>query len=442
MRHPLPWPAAYGHRARISLLLVCLLPGPTRAAEPPHDGEAHEEIVVTASPIPKSSDELAVPVNQLDRDHLVSHLGSTLGETLRNEPGITTSGFAPGASRPVVRGQDAFRVRILDNGLGTSDVSAISGDHGVPINPLSARRVEVLRGPATLRYGGGAIAGAVNVLTDRVPRQPVGAPLSGEAFAGYGSVADEGDFSGLLRGDAGPLSWHLDGMLRQSDDYGLPGTSAVQDNTDTGVWSAAGGAAFSGELGRIGFGAQRFENDYGISEPEMPAEAPSIELESQSFDAEADLLLDLGPLEGLRFRGRYTDYQHDEVVQSDAVSKFRADTWEGRLEGLHDAFFGAAGAVGFHFREAWTVARARATSCRSRRRSGCCSTPRRASTSDSRSRRRSARPMRSSSSPWAPTRPTGPSRSAIPAPTRRPRTPPSCCCAESSRSSPTRRAAS
>jgi iron complex outermembrane receptor protein len=331
------------------LLLLAALPAVALAAEPPHeDREVREEILVTARPIPKSTDELAVPVNLVDRDHLIAHLGSTLGETLRREPGITTTGFAPGASRPVVRGQDAFRVRILDNGLGTAGVSAISADHGVPINPLSARQVEVLRGPATLRYGGGAIAGAVNVLTDRVPRAPVEAPVTGEAFAGYGSVAEQGDFAGLLEGGAGPVSWHLDGLSRQSKDYGLPGTSAVQDNTDARTWSAAAGGAWIGSRGRLGFGAHHFANDYGISEPENPADAPSIELESQSYDLEGDLSLDRGALSELRLRGRFTDYAHDEVVRGQPVSKFRAETWEARAELLHGAFFGPDGAVGVH----------------------------------------------------------------------------------------------
>jgi len=343
MSHPLSWLA----------LVVGLLPWltavPIRAAEPPHPDEPVEEILVTMSPITSSSDELAVPVNLLDRDHLIAHLGTTIGETLRNEPGITSSGFAPGASRPVIRGQDTFRVRILEDGMGTADVSAISADHGVPVNPLSAQQVEVVRGPATLRYGGGAIAGAVNVLTNRVPRSQGDTPLSGEVFAGYGSVAEQADFAAQLGGSAGPLAWHVDGLSRRSDDYGLPGTSDVQDNTDTKLWSAAGGTALFGDAGRVGLSFRYFDSDYGVTEPEDPAEAPTIELESGAVDLEGDWFVDLGPFSELRLRGRYTDYAHDEKVQGEAVSKFRADTWEGRLEANQDTWLGATGAVGLHF---------------------------------------------------------------------------------------------
>jgi iron complex outermembrane receptor protein len=343
MSHPIP------RLASIVGLLTWLSATPLQAAEPPHRDEPIEEILVTVSPLLIGPDELAVPVDLVDRDHLLAHLGTTLGETLRNEPGITTSGFAPGASRPVIRGQDAFRVRILEDGLGTADVSAISADHGVPVNPLSAQQVEVLRGPATLRYGGGAIAGAVNVLTNRVPRTEGSAPLTGEAFAGYGSVAEQGDFAARLGGASGPVTWHLDGLRRTSDDYELPGTSDVQDNTDVDLWSAAGGAALFGDAGRLGASYRHFDNEYGVTEPEDPGGAPTIDLESYAVDLEGDLFVDLGPVSELRFRSRYTDYAHDEEVRGDAVSKFRADTIEGRVEALHDAVWSASGAVGLHF---------------------------------------------------------------------------------------------
>jgi iron complex outermembrane receptor protein len=321
---------------------------PIQAKEPPHpEREVDDEIVVTGSPIQKSPDELAIPVNSLDRDHIVSHLGTTLGETLDGEVGVTTSGFAPGASRPIVRGQDSFRVRVLENGLGTADVSAISGDHGVPVNPLAARRIEVIRGPATLRYGGGAIAGAVNVLTHLVPRRS-DEPFSGEVYLGWGSVADQGDAAAQLEGALGPIALHADGLLRRSDDYDLPGRDARQDNTDTAVGSVGGGAAYVGEKGRFGGGYQLFENDYGISEPGEPTPA-SIELRSQNADVEADWRFESGPFEEIRLRGRYTDYEHDEIVAREAVSRFRADTWEGRAESLHAPILeGGAGALGVH----------------------------------------------------------------------------------------------
>lgn len=332
----------------VFLVLALFVSTSVGAAEPPHENdEIEDEIVVTASPIAKSSDELAIPINSLDRDHLVSHLGTTLGETLSREVGISTSGFAPGASRPVVRGQDSFRVRVLENGLGTADVSAISGDHGVPVNPLAAKRVEVLRGPATLRYGGGAIAGAVNVLTNVVPRETLDESIAGEVFGGWGSIANDSSLAARIESGQGPWAFHADGVLRESRDYGLPDSGRRQPNTGIDARGANIGGAYIGERGRIGLGAQWFSNDYGISEPES-ADPPSIDLDRKSVDLEADWKPS-GFIEEARFRGRYTDYAHDERDSVDVLSRFRADTGEARLELLHAPIFSeGSGAIGFH----------------------------------------------------------------------------------------------
>jgi iron complex outermembrane receptor protein len=335
--------------ASFSVLLSLAAAG-VLAAEPPHDDTEHRDvIVVTASPVAKSQDELAEAVNVLDRDHLQSHGGTTLGEALDGEPGIASSGFAPGASRPVIRGLDSFRVRVLQDGLGTHGVAEISADHGEAINPLSAQRVEVVRGPATLRYGGGAIGGVVNAITNRIPAGPIDELVRGDLFGGYGSVAEDRMFAGEAEGGYGPLAWHVDGLRRASDDYGLPSSGDTQDNTGTDLYALGGGAAWVGSRGRLGVGYGRYVDDYGISEPEDPDNAPTIELESQSFDSQADLEVARFGLGTVRWRGRYTDYTHDEVVQGDALSTFDADTWEGRLETLHDPLAGFGGAVGFHF---------------------------------------------------------------------------------------------
>ena len=200
-------------RARKSLLLLALAPllaagslataedeDPERHAhDHPHDEHGvTETIVVTASPLEHDRDELSVPVDRIDRQELLDNLGSTLGETLRRTPGISTTGFAAGASRPVVRGQDAFRTEVLEDGLRTQDVSRESPDHAVPVNPLAAKRVEVVRGPAVLRYGGGASAGVVNVITDRVPDKLPADGLSGEVFGGIGLLANERDLAARL----------------------------------------------------------------------------------------------------------------------------------------------------------------------------------------------------------------------------------------------------
>jgi iron complex outermembrane receptor protein len=141
----------------------------------------------------------------------------------------------------------------------------------------------------------------------------------------------------------------VDGLRRASDDYGLPDSSDTQPNTFTDSYAIGGGGAWLGALGRVGLGYGRNVDDYGVSEPEEPGGGPTIQLESQHFDSQADWNVGRLGLDALRWRGRYTDYTHDEVVDGDAASTFEADTWEGRLEGLHDPLGPFEGGVGFHF---------------------------------------------------------------------------------------------
>jgi iron complex outermembrane receptor protein len=342
----------YCTRHAASAVLGALLgvsPAPLFASDTPKPGHEHEEeIVVTATPLDRSPDELAIPVDSFDREHLLEHLGSSLGETLAREPGITTTGFAPGASNPVVRGQGSFRVRTLENGIGTHDVSMLSDDHGVPANPLVSRRVEVIRGPATLRYGGGAIAGAIDSLSDRVPGRLRERPIEGDLFAAYGTNANTRDGAFLLDGSTDELAWHLDGMSRDSNDYHLP-SDRDEFNTETDGYSLAAGGAWIGERGRLGFGYARFADVYGIPAPEDPAEPITIDLESDRYMLEGDLDEPLPGLSAVRLRGAFTDYQHDELEGGAIVgSSFDNQQYEGRLEFLHEPLGQATGALGLH----------------------------------------------------------------------------------------------
>src|SRR3990167_536697 len=148
------------------------------------------EVVVTASPLASPIDELAAPVDIVTRDDILGSSATTLGALLGDLPGVTQSSFAAGASRPIIRGLDNARVRMQENGIGAGDVSAVSEDHGVPIDPLSAERVEVVRGPATLRYGSQAMGGVVNVINNRIPKAIPKGGFAAEAGASHDSVSD------------------------------------------------------------------------------------------------------------------------------------------------------------------------------------------------------------------------------------------------------------
>ena len=323
-------------------------PEVTRRAVDAHHGDGDtdhhiEQIVVTGAPIEHDRDELAVPVDRIDRDELLDTMGATLGETLATRPGIASTGFTGGASRPVIRGQDAFRTEVTEDGLSTQDVSRESPDHAIPVNPLAIERIELVRGPATLRYGGGASAGVVNAITNRIPDEHPGELVTGEFFGALDSVADRRDANLNLDGGLGPVAWHVDGLYRKSDDYRIP-TGGHQRGTFADAWAASGGFSyFFEDSGRVGFGYSHFESEYGIPEEDEKAR---IDMRTNRYRLEGDWHPPLAGVRELRLRGVYSHYEHDEIAEGEVGQTYLNDQFDGRLELLHEELFGFFGAVG------------------------------------------------------------------------------------------------
>jgi iron complex outermembrane receptor protein len=346
------------HCALPVLAFLLLLSRPAAAeapAAPVHEhahehahGDEHgeiEKIVVTATPLPHQADELATPVDRLTRDQIVEDLRSTIGETVGNLPGVTQSGFTAGASRPVIRGQDAYRTEVLEGGLSTQDVSRLSPDHAIPVNPISAQSIEVVRGPGVLRYGGGASAGVVNAITNRVPNEPIAEKARGEALGAYQHNGNGGDFGALLEGGLGDFAWHLDGLYRNSDDY-ENGEGRTEKGTDTSVWSISAGASYLFETGRIGLSYARYESEYGI-----PQDEPiDVDMRTNRIRFEGDWESPLTGIREITLRGVYSDYTHDEVAGGAIGQTFDNDEFDGRLEGVHEPVLGFFGAFGLHGR--------------------------------------------------------------------------------------------
>ena len=165
---------------------------------------ASQDIIVTGQH--RRNDDILGDVSVLSGADLAGHMRATLGETLAQQPGVTTSGSGPNVARPVLRGLSGERLRILTDGIGALDVSASSSDHAVAINPLTADSIEVLHGPAALLYGSSAIGGVVNVIDSRIPRRVPDAPFKFQGLAGYGSAANQV----LLNGEVDvPLGQHF-----------------------------------------------------------------------------------------------------------------------------------------------------------------------------------------------------------------------------------------
>lgn len=183
---------------------------------------AVSEVVVTAAPFPISTDSALTAVEIIGREAIDRAPPTGLGDVLSGLPGLRSTFFGPGASRPVIRGLAGPRVLVLTNGVGLVDASALSPDHQVASDPGEAERIEVLRGPAALVYGGSAIGGVVNVIDGRIARTRPEDGLDGRLSASASSVDDGYNLSGGIKAGAGPLVFTLDGVRRQSDDYRVP----------------------------------------------------------------------------------------------------------------------------------------------------------------------------------------------------------------------------
>src|SRR5690554_3455121 len=193
-----------------------------------------DDVVVRATPLPRTAEDLTRPVEVLAGSRLDEVRAVSLGETVNRLPGVQSSYFGPGVGRLVIRGLDGARVQVLSDGLAAGDVSTVSVDHAVSIEPFLANQIEVLKGPASLLYGNGAIGGAVNVVDGRIPEAATSRPLEGRAELRAGSVNDER--TGMLRLDgtsaSGRLVFHIDALHRETGDVDIPGyaeSAALRD---------------------------------------------------------------------------------------------------------------------------------------------------------------------------------------------------------------------
>jgi iron complex outermembrane recepter protein len=305
-------------------------PSPTPAAVP-------EAPSAAGTPI----EDTFVPVTVVPSGEIAANPGATLTDSLQTEPGIIGSTFAPGASRPIIRGLDNHRVLVQENGIGSHDVSALSEDHAVPIDPLSIDRIEVVRGPATLRYGSQAIGGVVNAITGRIPEI---IPPKGISFAtrgGLSSVDDGADGGFKVTAGSGNLAVYADGFKRHAGDYDTP--QGRQFNSFVDSEGFAVGTSFINQNGYIGVAFSRFNSLYGI--PDAPPgdssvleERPRIDLRQDKLQSRGEWRVRDGGIEAVRFWLGSSWYIHDEVVgaeTSEIAQTFKNRQTEGRLEVQH-----------------------------------------------------------------------------------------------------------
>ncbi|WP_428355386.1 TonB-dependent receptor [Methyloprofundus sp.] len=306
------------------------------------------EPVIISAPLHKKAAETVHPVNILAGDDLAQKQATTIGETLKGELGIHSMSFGSNVGQPVIRGQTGPRVQVLQNGLSSLDLSGTSPDHANSTEALLAERIEVLRGPASLLYGSGAIGGIVNVIDNRIPMYvPESAELAFEQR--YNSVSDQ--WSSVLKHDGGldNFAWHIDGFYRTSDDYHVPVDSnglGYVPNTDAESWSGTVGASWIDNWGMLGFSVNYLDNNYGVPPVD---ELVRIDLKQTRYDAKAEFYEPFSWVETLKLRFGYNDYQHVELEDGITVgTQFDNQGIEGRAELVHKQLgFIDHGAFGF-----------------------------------------------------------------------------------------------
>ncbi len=359
---------------------------PDRSGDQYHAGK-DDEIVVT-SVVRRSEQDVLSGVDVLKAGELTAAVRPSIGETLQHTPGTSATSFGPNASRPVLRGLQGERVRLLTNGIGSIDVSNTSVDHAVVVNPLLAERVEVLRGPQALLYGAAAVGGVVNVIDGRVPNAVPDEPVHLAALGSYGSAANERSVAGSVDAPLGSgFVGHVDGSWLKTDDLRIGGYAlspelraeaaasanlppdpadpidfaanaalrGILPNTASETWSAGAGFAYIDEGGSLGVAYSRYDSLYGVpvrlaTRPGQEQEAPRISLVQDRIDARAELRPGGSVIERATFRVGFADYTHSELAEDGAVgTTFLNQGIEARLELAQAQRGGWTGASGAQY---------------------------------------------------------------------------------------------
>lgn len=391
------------------VIIIALTSIPTIAesnsssAEVSRDNSEIPEILVTGAMSPIGLERLGKPVSIITHKELQERTESTVGELLSNEPGVSSTYFGPGASRPVIRGQSKQRVRVLENGLDSGDVSDVSEDHAVSVDPLSVQRIDVLRGPSTLLYGSSAIGGVVNMIDNSIAENPIGKPITGEIDLRAGDSADEERTGGVsLNGEIESFNWHLSGFSRETENIEIPGYAessllrqmeeeeadvlkdednhesendeikGLLENSDTRTKGLKIGGSHVWDEGYVGLSLKLIDSNYGIPgghhhhEEELHHEkhsdedheheedseeiSPRIDMNQFKLENRGEVRLDDDFYRAVRFGFAYSKYEHKELEGDEIATQFDKDSFETRFELTHGHDDGFEGGFGTQLR--------------------------------------------------------------------------------------------
>jgi iron complex outermembrane recepter protein len=318
-----------------------------------------KEVTVTGNPL--GATDLISPAAQYSGQSLLLRSQSTLGETLDGTPGVSSTYFGPNASRPVIRGLDGDRIRILQNSGSSLDASGLSFDHAVPSDPISMERIEVLRGPGALLYGGSAVGGVVNVIDNRIPREAQfdsKGGVTGKIDFGIGSGNAEKRAGLLLEGGTDRYALHVDVFGRRTEDVTVPidlactkATSPALQNKICNSAATASGGAVGGSVffnqGYVGLSASDFRSNYGT----VAEDAVTIDMQSRRYAIEGEVRGLGGFLQSIKAQASRTEYQHTEFEGSETGTVFKNNGSDLRLQARHANLGALDGVIGLQLDE-------------------------------------------------------------------------------------------
>ncbi len=346
----------------LTAVAVSALAGAAHAQTAPQPVDRVEDVIVTAAPYAISQRATTIATDVLDEEYLATAPAASLGDLVAGRPGMRSTDFAPGASRPVIRGLSGPRVQVLTNGIGLIDASSVSPDHAVATDPAEANRIEIIRGPATLIYGGSAIGGVVNVLDDRIPTEQPEGGVDGVFSTQVSSVDNGRGGFGRVTVGAGSFAFTLDGVRRTTDDYDIPapalsrrlaeaegvarGDETEQPNSATDLTAWGVGGSWIGEKGFLGLSYKTTDSEYGtVAEPTV-----FIDLNQDRYDLRGEYRFDQGPLQAVRGSVGHATYTHTEFEDvGEPGTVFNSDGTEARLDLVQrtrDGWNGAWGVQG------------------------------------------------------------------------------------------------
>lgn len=354
--------SAHGQRKSLWLAFVAALSTPGLVLAEEAKTLDIDNVPVTGNPLGVASDDMVVPVSVLGGRELSLRRQGTLGETLNGIPGVTATQFGPNASRPIIRGLDGERVRIMQNGVGILDASSLSFDHAVGVDPLIIEQIDVVRGPAALLYGGSAMGGVVNAIDHRIPKESLNG-YTGRAESRFGGPDNTRNGAAVVDVGNGLFALHADVYSRETSNLEIPGYAISKrkslvdgiardsrgkdklNNSSALANGGALGASWTFDTGYLGISYADSNNHYGT----VAEENVRINMENKRTELAGEVRELKGPVQKVKVRMAYTDYQHVEVESGVVGTTFKNRGLQGSLEATHIPLAGLNGVVGYQF---------------------------------------------------------------------------------------------